>query len=100
MTLASVFLMATQSKTQFDQLKQAVFTARKTIVKYQKFKVMRNLKLLLLTFVLLVLTTGCTDNTEDLVTNTTQNTELIDQDVQALGETGGDDDGDGGGDKD
>ncbi|CAM1344127.1 hypothetical protein [Tenacibaculum amylolyticum] len=56
---------------------------------------MRNLKLLLLTFVLLVLTTSCTDNTEDLVTNTTQNTELINQDTNALTSPGtGDDDED------
>lgn len=40
---------------------------------------MRNLKLLLLTFVLLILTTSCTDNTETLVKdpNTTINIEAI-----------------------
>lgn len=38
---------------------------------------MRNLKLLLLMFIVLVVTTSCTDNTEELITNT-QNTEVTD----------------------
>ena len=60
---------------------------------------MRNLKLLLLTFVL-VLTVGCTDNTENLVTDTTQNTEITNTEninafTNAGSDTGGDEDGGG-----
>lgn len=51
---------------------------------------MRNLKLLLLTFVL-VLTIGCTDNTENLVTDTTQNTEITNTENINAFDTGGDD---------
>lgn len=50
---------------------------------------MRNLKLLLLTFVL-VLTIGCTDNTENLVTDTTQNTEITNTENINAFDTGGD----------
>lgn len=49
---------------------------------------MRNLKLLLLTFVL-VLTIGCTDNTENLVTDTTQNTEITNTENINAFDTGG-----------
>ncbi|MCH2035226.1 MAG: hypothetical protein MK202_17090 [Tenacibaculum sp.] len=59
---------------------------------------MRNLKLLLLTFVL-VLTIGCTDNTEDLVTDTTQNTEITNPyNINAF-DTGGEDGGEANGGK-
>ena len=56
---------------------------------------MRNLKLLLLTFVL-VLTIGCTDNTEKLVTDTTQNTEITNtENINAFDNAGSDTGGDG-----
>lgn len=57
---------------------------------------MRNLKLLLLTFVL-VFTIGCTDNTEDLVTDATQNTEITNPDNINAFDTGGGDNGNNGG---
>ena len=58
---------------------------------------MRNLKLLLLTFVL-VLTIGCTDNTENLVTDTTQNTEITNtENINAFDTGGGDNDENDGG---
>lgn len=59
---------------------------------------MRNLKLLLLTFVL-VFTIGCTDNTEDLVTDTTQNTEITNPDNINAFDTGGEDGGEANGGK-
>ena len=60
---------------------------------------MRNLKLLLLTFVL-VFTIGCTDNTEDIVTDTTQNTEITNPDNINAFDTGGDEEGNDGTGKD
>ncbi len=53
---------------------------------------MRNLKLLLLMFIVLVVTTGCTDNTEELITNT-QNMEVINLDHQVFFTGEGDDRG-------
>ena len=38
---------------------------------------MRTLKTILIMSMLLILTTSCTDLTEDLVPNTTENTELV-----------------------
>ncbi|MFY7669697.1 hypothetical protein ACOSP6_01280 [Tenacibaculum sp. MEBiC06402] len=61
---------------------------------------MRNIKLLLLTFVL-VLTIGCTDNTENLVTDTTQNTEITNtENINAFDTGGQDGNGNDGGGKD
>lgn len=50
---------------------------------------MRTLKTILIMSMLLILTTSCTDLTEDLAPNTTENTELVNStDSQDTGGTG------------